>query len=864
MQPSGPFFNIMRLQISKLAGVALLIAAMTTGCSDDSPQAGESGRSTITFNVTTSEMSTRSGAASGSVLTSVAMSGGDRSLWLVPEVTDGVDRNPEDLKVTRSTLTDNTSIDSFGVFSRRTDSESDAADYMFNVDVERSTSWSPVAEYHWPGDGQLHFTAYSPYVSEGDADGIVSLPGKDDAPSIGFKVPADVAGQFDFLVAESTDAGSSPCNLTFNHALSAIRFAAGAELAPCTVKTITVSNVYDSATVSLETAEWSGLSGNASYMVEVNKTLEATEGSQYVEPGMAITDGGQTLLLLPQTLGTDALVEMVIESNGKEYSLKGSISGQEWQSGKTYTYKLSGNPDSDSLILDVTGDFHSPYYGTTIPFTVNSKLSKGGSISDIDWKAEFVDDKGNVIDEPSWILEFPLTGTGKADYTLSTDMDDLIFHQISSVSKSLQEAQNINESSGFTPYNLGSSSGVATVENTANTYVISAPGKYSIPLVYGNAIKDGADNKKAYTYSSSSRNTLHNFTNHLGNAITSPYIYENTGCQPADAVLVWEDELRLVREVSLSSDKKSLTFNIPQNTIREGNAIVGVRDADGKIIWSWQLWFTSLKPSESRRDFTLDGKSYGLLTENLGYVGGGDEVEFPEASVKVRFTQVNVPDGLEPLSKTITIEQASTTLTTPECNTFYQYGRKDPMMSSIKQWYNPDHQEKQVLPMKQYAEISDLLSWEIQNPDVMVQSGHSTGGTTSSDTPALSYTNLWNSQNSTSNFEKSIYDPSPVGYRAPYGNVFLAIYNHIKNVDVADGAFSLNLNDGGAPLVFHPLGYRASSNGGLDGVGDRATLWCARMASTRREAMSLIINEDGLQHPTNPVFHAFSLRPIAE
>ena len=361
MQPSGPFFNIMRLQISKLAGVALLIAAITTGCSDDSPSVSESGRSTITFNVTTSEMSTRSGSASGSVLPSVAMSGGDRSLWLVPEVTDGVDRNLESLKVTRSTLTDNTNIDSFGVFSRRTDSESEAADYMFNVEVERNTSWSPVAEYHWPGDGQLHFTAYSPYVSEGEATGIVSLSGKDDAPSIGFMVPADVADQFDFLVAESKDASSSPCNLTFNHALSAIRFAAGAELAPCIVKTISVSNVYNSAETSLETADWSGLSGNASYIVEVNKTLDAAEGSQYVETGMAITEGAQTLLLLPQTLGTDALVEMIIESNGQEYSLKGSISGQEWQPGKTYTYKVSGEPDSESLILDGTGDLHSAY-----------------------------------------------------------------------------------------------------------------------------------------------------------------------------------------------------------------------------------------------------------------------------------------------------------------------------------------------------------------------------------------------------------------------------------------------------------------------------------------------------------------------
>lgn len=853
----------MRLQIYYLATVSVLTAVLSSACSEDPSLSGRDADSSVSFQVTTSEMSTRS-VTSPCPVASVPLSGGDKALWLVPEIIDGIDSEPEVSCETRSMTTDNSTIESIGVFSRRSDSESGIADYMFNVEVDRSASWTPSKEYHWPADGQLHFTAYSPYRSEPESEGIVSLPGKYDSPSIGFKVPADVADQFDFLVAESRDAGSSPCKLTFDHALSAIRFSAGAELVPCTVRSIKVSNVYDSASLDLETAEWSGLSGKVSYLIEVNKTLYAAEGSEYVEAGTLISDIDNILFLMPQTLGDDASVEMVIESDGNTYTLRGNLSGQEWQSGKTYTYKISGNPDSETLILDVAGDFHSPYYGTTIPFTVNSRVTKGSDVSDITWKAEFVDDNGNVIEAPSWIIDFPGVGKGNGEYALSTDMDDLVFHRISPVSKSLQEAQDINESSGHTPYSLGSSSGASVIENTANTYVISAPGIYSIPLVYGNAIKDGAVNKKAYTYNSSTRNTLHNFTNHLGNAINSPYIYENTGCLPEDAVLVWEDELRLVRDVTLSDDRKSLTFNIPRNTLREGNAIVGVRDADGKIIWSWQLWFTSLNTVNSRREFTLDGKTYALLTENLGYVGGGDVVEFPEASVKVRFTQTNVPDGLVPLTKTIIIEQASTTLTTPECNTFYQYGRKDPMMSSIKQWYNPDHQEKKVLPMKSYSQIADLLSWEIQNPDVMVQSSHSGSSTSSSVNEALPYLNLWNSQNSSSHFEKSVYDPSPVGFRVPYGNVFLSLYNHVKNVDVTDGAFSIDLNDGQSPLVFHPLGYRASSNGSLDGVGDRTTLWCGRMSSSRKEAISIIINETGLLHPTNPVFHAFSIRPIAE
>ncbi len=43
-----------------------------------------------------------------------------------------------------------------------------------------------------------------------------------------------------------------------------------------------------------------------------------------------------------------------------------------------------------------------------------------------------------------------------------------------------------------------STKGGTTAMNTANCYIINAPGRYSLPLVYGNAIKNGATNSSAY------------------------------------------------------------------------------------------------------------------------------------------------------------------------------------------------------------------------------------------------------------------------------------------------------------------------------------------------------------------------------
>ena len=59
----------------------------------------------------------------------------------------------------------------------------------------------------------------------------------------------------------------------------------------------------------------------------------------------------------------------------------------------------------------------------------------------------------------------------------------------------------------------------------------------------------------AYTSQSSGTYVLKTFVNHLDAAITDPYIYNNAGCTPLDAVLVWQDEENLVTNVRLSSDK---------------------------------------------------------------------------------------------------------------------------------------------------------------------------------------------------------------------------------------------------------------------------------------------------------------------
>ena len=60
---------------------------------------------------------------------------------------------------------------------------------------------------------------------------------------------------------------------------------------------------------------------------------------------------------------------------------------------------------------------------------------------------------------------------------------------------------------------------------TANSYMVHTAGKYKLPLVYGNAIKNGADNTVAYKPGgTTSTNYCANFVNHANTAITAPWI----------------------------------------------------------------------------------------------------------------------------------------------------------------------------------------------------------------------------------------------------------------------------------------------------------------------------------------------------
>ena len=147
------------------------------------------------------------------------------------------------------------------------------------------------------------------------------------------------------------------------------------------------------------------------------------------------------------------------------------------------------------------------------------------------------------------------------------------------------------------PYDLAKHDikGHETSLNTANCYVISAPGLYKLPLVYGNALTDGKENPKSYTSSAEGNYILTNFVDHAGQPITSPYIaLSNEGANvPKGAKIVWADERNLVKDLLIQGEGKYayLQFSVASEQIRQGNVVVAVTNEKGEVLWSWLLWF---------------------------------------------------------------------------------------------------------------------------------------------------------------------------------------------------------------------------------------------------------------------------------
>ncbi|MGP1623975.1 MAG: fimbrillin family protein, partial [Bacteroides heparinolyticus] len=550
---------------------------------------------------------------------------------------------------------------------------------------------------------------------------------------------------------------------------------------------------------------------------------------------------------------TNAQIEIEYRDNltNTTRTLTADIAGSTWAMGKTVTYRISTNSFVITPTLEVTPPADYTYQGGNGSYTVKSyaSVSGGGSTANVPiaWEAEFSEDGGNTwnANPPAWLTAFTASGTGSSN-TSGDVYTATVAAQTSTSADPHTEALKNAKPVNYYDLSTHDYQGKTVPRRTANCYIVNAPGVYLLPLVYGNAIKNGTTNSSAYTSTESGSNVLTPFINHRGAGITDPYIYNNVDCTPDNCTLVWQDEPDLVTDISLSYDGNFLGFTVNRATIRQGNAVVAVRDASNTILWSWHIWVTDYKPGITTPDKEItnqQGKKYKLMTVNLGWCDEKEET-YAERTVQVRFKQTGTT-----AQQTITVKQKAHTITKPGNNTYYQWGRKDPFVGALeapdgnpnsinKTWYDA---EGNVMTNRIPAKSS------FSNGNACITSGITQPNTFSTNSYMdYKYANLWSANtNNDNSVVKTIYDPCPAGYSLPPSNAYTGF--SLSNVQGSwNKGWNFYCNSNKSETVFFPAsGFRDRSSAVPYYMGNLAFYWTAGPYNTNL-GWNLFFNSDNV------------------
>lgn len=305
-----------------------------------------------------------------------------KTVYLTAEVTDGFpgDNRP----ITRGTQiseTNKTNMETFAI-SAYTNAIG-TPDFMYNETVTLNKDegrWYPTGTYYWPAKKRLSFYAWFPSAADGMTLTDNTHPG---APVITYIVPDDVKKQQDVMSAvvigkdNPTVDGFATTGLTFNHALSAVKFVAGDDLPNCVVKSIKLDGVRYKGTYTLGTDAWTLTDDTQAFTLRLNKVV-AGNGGAITEDGK-----GETLFMMPQTLSDDAKIEVVLNDGTADFTVGASIGGTKWEMGKTYTYHISNNFVSLVTTNDKFVAFTDETLTDQVAFFLSASATTAGTTGEI-------------------------------------------------------------------------------------------------------------------------------------------------------------------------------------------------------------------------------------------------------------------------------------------------------------------------------------------------------------------------------------------------------------------------------------------------------------------------------------------------
>ena len=789
------------------------LALMLVSCASDEllGEAAGTGRA-IAFEVgvagSIDVTTTRSGADDFLPTSSLELHGGDSTFYANCDERNTIDMHYNTTSATTrgSIQTNSAFYDSFGLYGYVYDSGSSWTDNKTSLSPDgkinkikvSKTDGKWTANAYWPGSTKkATFFAYAPYS---DTNASITTTG---TPSVTYTVPQTISAQEDLLIAKSAENilcdGNNNPSLNFNHALTAITFSKGTLPEGYTIKSITISGVYNKGTLSFEGTSWTPEEGKASY---------------------TSTSLDDVLFLISQTIPAGGKLSVTFNDGTTDTSFESSLEGNIWQEGYQYTYSLS--------VTKLTGEYHFDVTPTTstslgdnggdISYSVTSYYQwSDGKTRDIQWTAEFSTDGGSTWSSiaPPW-LTIGTSGDGSTTATSynATVSSRYIEKTATSVLKSAPEVSDYDLS-------LHTVSGAACSRTTANCYLVHAAGSYKLPLVYGNAMKDGEPNITAYKPSGTDGDTfLTPFHNHADADITNPWLKDNSA-KPDGAKLIWQDVNRLIASVGISGNY--LTFTINKDNIAEGNAVIAATQGE-TVVWSWHIWVT---PETLSTLTPIQGNEYEykVTPVNLGWVNSGN-ITLVDNDTRFCTVKITQTGGKE---KTFNVSQNPSqapkyTASKQGVNTYYQWGRKDPEIPSNLAPYN-------IIGGRVFLDFlktSVAIGTTIQKPLTHYYNINNVGPY------STNQYNLWDANNTTTDrintkTVKTIYDPCPPGFCIPTSDLWYKMSGNSGGGSSTGSWENIGrLWESDSQNVFFPAsGLRINGNGSLNYVGSYGYYWSA-------------------------------------
>ncbi|QUB79874.1 fimbrillin family protein [Prevotella jejuni] len=785
---------------------------------------------------------------------------GNSKYCLIESTVAGIDDDftNDNAVATRAKITTTETLGKFSAIAYRGSSATgiSTTPWFHNAEVNANGTLATTQLWSW-SEPYARFYAVYPQVTTSYSKLTLSPSTNTSTPYVNIEVEPGVQDQKDLMTACSgttpihyATQGTAPAvPLQFQHAMTAIRFKIGDRLSgthkitkieivgakskgkftlPSSVQATTGAS-FNSAWTDVSTPATFTLSGiSVNTSGHVNETIVGKDNDNF------------TFYMIPQTLSSDVKVKVYFDNQASP-AIVAPFAGT-WKAGTTKTYALSQSANNLKYTFEATPNPSEAANteGATTSYQITSYVDDDKQHRPVKWKVVSYDADGDgtfsMSEKPDW-LTIPEEGR-----TTTQDVEQYTATFKANQRDVLADFNNAMKTAHpVTNHNLANATGADAIENTANCYIISAPGTYRIPLVYGNAIKGGATNSSAYTSTAPATHLpkpgggyypedliLHTFVDHNDDPITSPYInIQNASDQATKAKVIWEDcqDIVTAPAVTGSGADSYLTFEIKKENLQNGNAVVAVTNATGKVMWSWHLWFTP-KSSLKKIAVTSDGSEYKYMTDNLGWkytkwTGGLKR----EVVVKI---EQQAETG-EKKTATITLKQAAGNNVREGYGSLYQWGRKDPLPGINTTGFAFDNNYVEI-PKDKGDEPANVIKMKtrtigrsIQNPGIMLPKVG--GGKLGWHYQQI--INMWSANNnkldgSIRNNVKTIYDPSPVGFKVPDAHAFMGFK---KENGVWSNGYTFKV-DNDKEIYFQAGGARVGANhGSLTGNGTNGLYW---------------------------------------